>query len=163
MSLVRYALFVVCFTVGCDGLTDPAVDLARCVAKGAERVPKNLGASEDVTCHVRSGHSVTAILSSVDSWNAPLADSTIGRLENSGVPRDALYYSGPDQRSVGRPVPLGRISVYDGNYPDNRRYSASSAVGANVRVNVTEAKTADKFVLRLTRARDGKVEVLGIR
>src|SRR5512144_2224057 len=163
MSPVRYALLVVCFTIGCDRLTDPAVDLARCVARGAERVPKNAGASEDVTCRVRSGNSVTAILSSVDSWNAPLADSTIGRLENSGVPRDALYYSGPDQRSVGKPVPLGRISVYDGNYPDDRRYSTTSAVGTNVRINVIEGKTAEKFVLHLTRARDGKVEVLGIR
>lgn len=164
MPHVRHALLlVVCFTVGCDRLTDPAVDLAKCVANGADRVPQNVGASEDVMCHVRSGHSVTAILSSVDSWNAPLADSTIRRLENSGVPRDALYYSGPDQKSVGHPVPLGQISVYDGNYPDNRRYSTSSAVGANVRVSVIEAKTADEFVLHLSRAPDGKLEVLGFR
>ena len=162
MPLIRYLLLVPTFTVACSRFTDPAVDLGRCLAAAAERVPQQSGASDDVTCHVRSGRSVTAILSQ-GSGNSPLADSTIMRLEASGVPRQAFYYAGPDHQSVGHKVPLKSVSVYDSHFADNRRYSSTSAVGANVRINVMDAKTSNEFVLRLIRASDGKVDVVGIR
>ncbi|HEX6576187.1 MAG TPA: hypothetical protein VF042_14565 [Gemmatimonadaceae bacterium] len=108
---------------------------------------------------MRSGDSVTAILSSAFE----LPDTIITRLQLSGTPREALYYSGPDRESVGHKVSLGPVNVFDARYTDNRRYSQSSALGKDVRVGNVVAKTDKEFIVRVVRAPDGKLDVIGFR
>lgn len=159
MFIRHSALIAFCFITGCDGLSDPAVDLATCISSGAQQVPNKTGASRDITCSSRSGDSVTAILSST----VELPDTIITRLQLSGIPREALYYSGPDRESAGHKVSLGPVSVFDPRYTDNRRYSKSSALGRGVRVRNVVAKADKDFVVRVVRAPDGKVDVIGFR
>jgi len=147
---------------GCSAFTDAAVDLARCIGKGAREMSRDADATSQVICPVRANRPVTAIL--YPGRGGPPTDSELTALQQMGVPADALHYSGPDSPSVGHPVGFGSVNVYDGHYTDNRKYSTSSAFGSNVRIRNLMAKTADHFTVLLRRqAADSGVEVVGLR
>lgn len=159
---MRYQAMIA--TVGvaanCSFLTDGAVDLATCIRLGAEEMSRRNLATWQVDCAVRNKRTVTAILIP----NAGVAnDSTINALRQLHVPEDAIYYSGPDAPSVGYPVALGPVNVYDPYFKDNRKYSNSSALGSQVRVATLMARTGDHFVVLMRSRTDGMVEVMGLR
>ncbi len=143
---------------GCSVFTDGAVDLASCIGKGVDETSRNVNATLQVICPVRADRPVTAIL--YPGRGGVPSDNEVTVLRQMGVPADALYYSGPDAPSVGHLVALGQVSVYDGHYTDNRKYSVS---GTNVRIRNLMAKTADRFTVLLRRQADGVVEVVGLR
>ena len=146
---------------GCSVFTDGAVDLAGCIGKRVDEMPRNVNATSQVICPVRAHRSVTAILYP-GRGSAP-SDSEVTALRQMGVSTDALYYSGPDAPSRGHLIGFGAVNVYDGRYTDNRKYSTSSAFGSNVRIRQVMAKTADQFTVLLRRQPDGVVEVVGLR
>jgi hypothetical protein len=149
------------FVAGCSAFTDGAVDLARCIGKGADKISRSADATSQVNCPVRANRRVTAILH--PGLSGVPTDSEVTALGKMGVPPDALYYSGPDAPSVGHLVGLGAVNVYDGHYTDNRKYSTSSAFGSKVRIRILMAKTADQFTVLLRRQSDSVVEVVGLR
>ena len=147
-------------TAACSGLTDAAVDLTRCIGNGARALSQSLQTASEIVCPVRAHRSVTAILTPRSGLPS---DSAMAALRQMGVPEEALYYSGPDVPSRGTLVGLGPVNVYDGHYMDNRKYSTSSAFGADVRIRSLMAKTGDQFTVLLSREAGGVVEVVGLR
>jgi hypothetical protein len=161
---MKYAFIVgaLGLVAGCSAFTDGAVDLARCIGKGAAEMSRNADATSQVICPVRANRPVTAIL--YPGRVGVPSDSDLTALQQMGVPADALYYSGPDAPSVGHPVGLVSVNVYDGHYTDNRKYSGSTAFGSAVRIRSLMAKTADQFTVLLRRqAADSVVDVVGLR
>lgn len=155
---------LMCVAVGlaaaCSVLTDAAVDLATCIRKGVDEMSRRGLPTHEVDCPVRAKRTVTAILA--PSTGVP-SEADITALRQMGVPHGAIYYAGPDTPSVGRPVSLGPVYVYDRHFADNRKYSTSSALGSQVRIATLMTKTGDHFVVLLHRRSDGVVEVIGLQ
>jgi len=147
-------------TAACSALSDAAVDLTGCIGKGARALSESTQTTLQIVCSVRAHRSVTAILTPRSGLPS---DSAVAALRQMGVPEDAFYYSGPDVPSRGTLVGLGPVNVYDGHYTDNRKYSTSSAFGADVRIRSLMAKTGDQFTVLLSRETGGVVEVIGLR
>lgn len=154
---------VVALLAACGLFRDAAVDLASCINRAADGMPGAQRATWDADCRVRNRRVVTAVLLPRELVANPTDSASVAILRQLGLPNDAIFYNGPDTPSIGRPVSLVSVYVYDGAYSDNRRYSVTNSLRSDIRIVQPMAMTGDHFRVELGRSPGGVVEVRALR
>ncbi len=154
-SLPALLLFAACRGIY---LSDAAVDLARCINNAAAHMVQSHLDSARVLCPVHDARVVTAVLTPRNSA-PPNLDSAISLYRRLGLPEDAIFYTGPDIPTRGHFIVGRPVYVYDGGYPDHRKYSDTGALSQNVEIRHPMASTASRFVVTLHQTAGGAVVV----